>query len=156
MVYEKQKDNMGKLSFEEAIKQLTNIVGKIEQGQIGLQDSLEQYEKGMTLIKHCRGILDKAEKRGRHKERKWWVELRQEEIHWVPVRHYYGRCSIEPKLPFDAEKVKALILELVSTTFDLGTTTYAKLTPEERAEHYVVLSCRQAALHSLYKELGIE
>jgi len=63
MVYEKQKDNMGKLSFEEAIKQLTNIVGKIEQGQIGLQDSLEQYEKGMTLIKHCRGILDKAEKR---------------------------------------------------------------------------------------------
>ena len=60
---EKNTRDIGKLSFEEAIKQLTDIVGKIEQGQITLQDSLEQYEKGMALIKHCRGILSKAEKR---------------------------------------------------------------------------------------------
>jgi exodeoxyribonuclease VII small subunit len=51
------------MSFEEAIKELTNIVGKIEQGQIPLQDSLEQYEKGMALIKQCRTILQKAEER---------------------------------------------------------------------------------------------
>jgi exodeoxyribonuclease VII small subunit len=54
---------MSKLSFEEAIKELTNIVSKIEQGQIPLQDSLSQYERGMGLIKHCRTILQKAEKR---------------------------------------------------------------------------------------------
>jgi len=59
----KQKSDIEKLSFEEAIKELTSIVGKIEQGQIPLQDSLEQYEKGMALIKHCRAILQKAEKR---------------------------------------------------------------------------------------------
>jgi len=59
----KQKNNIEKLTFEEAIKELTNIVGKIEQGQIPLHDSLEQYEKGMALIKHCRTILQKAEKR---------------------------------------------------------------------------------------------
>jgi len=59
----KQKSDIEKLTFEEAIKELTSIVGKIEQGQIPLQDSLEQYEKGMALIKHCRGILQKAEKR---------------------------------------------------------------------------------------------
>ncbi len=59
----KQKSDIEKLTFEEAIKELTSIVGKIEQGQIPLQDSLEQYEKGMVLIKHCRGILQKAEKR---------------------------------------------------------------------------------------------
>jgi exodeoxyribonuclease VII small subunit len=59
----KQKSDIEKLTFEEAIKELTNIVGKIEQGQIPLQDSLEQYEKGMALIKHCRTILQKAEKR---------------------------------------------------------------------------------------------
>lgn len=59
----KQKNDLGKLGFEESIKELTNIVGKIEQGQIPLQDSLEQYEKGMALIKHCRAILQKAEKR---------------------------------------------------------------------------------------------
>ena len=59
----RQKSDIEKLSFEEAIKELTSIVGKIEQGQIPLQDSLEQYEKGMALIKHCRAILQKAEKR---------------------------------------------------------------------------------------------
>ena len=63
MADKKQKDNIDKMSFEEAIQALTNIVGKIEQGQIPLQDSLEQYEKGMALIKHCRETLQKAEKR---------------------------------------------------------------------------------------------
>ncbi len=58
-----EKDDISKLSFEQAIKELTAIVGKIEQGEIALQDSLEQYEKGMALIKHCRGILHRAEKR---------------------------------------------------------------------------------------------
>ena len=59
----KKKDDISKLSFEEAIKELTNIVGKIEQGEIPLQDSLTQYEKGMALIKHCQNILRTAEKR---------------------------------------------------------------------------------------------
>ena len=63
MAGEKRKNNLSKLSFEEAIKELTNIVGKIEQGQIPLQDSLSQYERGMALINHCRTILQKAEKR---------------------------------------------------------------------------------------------
>jgi len=63
MAEKKQKNDIGKLSFEEAIKELGNIVGKIEQGQIPLQDSLKQYERGMALIKHCRTILEKAVKR---------------------------------------------------------------------------------------------
>ena len=63
MAGKKQKDDLGELSFEESIRELTNIVTKIEQGQIPLQDSLQQYEKGMALIKHCRTILNKAEKR---------------------------------------------------------------------------------------------
>jgi exodeoxyribonuclease VII small subunit len=63
MAKNENKNDIGKMSFEEAIKELTDIVGKIEQGKIPLQDSLEQYEKGMALIKHCKGILEKAEKR---------------------------------------------------------------------------------------------
>ncbi len=59
----KEKKDTGKPSFEEAIKELTEIVHKIESGETPLQDSLEQYERGMTLIKHCREILKKAEKR---------------------------------------------------------------------------------------------
>ncbi len=59
----KKKDDISKLSFEEAIKELGSIVGKIEQGEIPLQDSLTQYERGMALIKHCQNILRTAEKR---------------------------------------------------------------------------------------------
>lgn len=59
----KEKKDISKLGFEGAIKELTTIVGRIEQGQTPLQSSLEQYERGMALIKHCRGILQKAEKR---------------------------------------------------------------------------------------------
>jgi len=63
MAKNKQKNNISKLSFEQAIKELGSIVGKIEQGQIPLQDSLNQYERGTALIKHCQNILRSAEKR---------------------------------------------------------------------------------------------
>jgi exodeoxyribonuclease VII small subunit len=58
-----KNDDIEKMTFEQAIQQLKGIVDRIEQGEIPLQDSLEQYEKGMALIKHCRDILQKAEKR---------------------------------------------------------------------------------------------
>ncbi len=63
MTKNEKKNDIAKLTFEQAITQLTDIVGKIELGEIPLQDSLNQYEKGMALIKHCKGILEKAEKR---------------------------------------------------------------------------------------------
>jgi exodeoxyribonuclease VII small subunit len=50
-------------TFEEAVAQLETIVAAIESGQIGLEESLAKYEQGMELVKRCRGILDKAEKR---------------------------------------------------------------------------------------------
>ena len=58
-----EKNNKTNLTFEQAIDQLNQIVSRIEQGQVPLQESLEQYEKGMKLIQHCRGILQDAEKR---------------------------------------------------------------------------------------------
>ena len=63
MAEKKNKDDVSKLGFEESIVRLKTIVGMIEQGEIPLQDSLEKYEQGMLLIKHCREILQKAEKR---------------------------------------------------------------------------------------------
>ena len=63
MAKNEKKNDIGKMTFEEAIKELGGIVQRIEQGEIPLQDNLEQYEKGMALIKHCKGILVKAEKR---------------------------------------------------------------------------------------------
>jgi exodeoxyribonuclease VII small subunit len=58
-----KKDDLSKLKFEDAIGQLEQIVDKIEAGDVSLETSLAQYEKGMALIKHCRGILQKAEKK---------------------------------------------------------------------------------------------
>jgi exodeoxyribonuclease VII small subunit len=63
MAEKKNKDDVSKLGFEESIVRLKTIVGLIEQGEIPLQDSLEKYEQGMLLIKHCRDILQRAEKR---------------------------------------------------------------------------------------------
>ena len=52
-----------KLKFEEAVAQLEAIIEGIESGEVGLEESLAQYEKGMKLIAHCRSILTAAEKR---------------------------------------------------------------------------------------------
>jgi len=58
-----KKDDLSKLKFEDAIGQLEKIVNEIEAGDVSLETSLAQYEKGMALIKHCRSILQKAEKK---------------------------------------------------------------------------------------------
>jgi exodeoxyribonuclease VII small subunit len=63
MAKNQKKNDISEKGFEESIKELTQIVSKIEQGEIALESSLEQYERGMALIKHCKGILEKAEKR---------------------------------------------------------------------------------------------
>ncbi len=52
-----------KLKFEEAIEQLERIIEGVESGEVGLEESLSQYENGMKLIAHCRTILTAAEKR---------------------------------------------------------------------------------------------
>lgn len=50
-------------SFEDSLSQLEAIVSAIEEGKIGLQDSITEYEKGMRLVRHCRSILAEAEAR---------------------------------------------------------------------------------------------
>ena len=57
------KKKQDKPTFEQAVTELKQIVDKIEDGQIPLEESIGQYEKGMALIQHCRTILQQAEKR---------------------------------------------------------------------------------------------
>jgi len=52
-----------KQSFESSLEQLETIVTEVEAGDIGLEESIAKYEKGMKLIKTCQTILDKAEER---------------------------------------------------------------------------------------------
>lgn len=52
-----------RVKFEQALERLEKIVTAIEQGKIGMEDAMRQYEEGMSLIKFCRGILTEAELR---------------------------------------------------------------------------------------------
>ena len=49
------------VTFEQAITRLEKIVQAIEQGKVGLEDSIKQFEEGMALIARCRSILGSAE-----------------------------------------------------------------------------------------------
>lgn len=49
------------LTFEEALANLEAIVKDVEEGKVGLEDSIRRYEEGMKLLKHCRTILSQAE-----------------------------------------------------------------------------------------------
>ena len=51
------------LGFEQAIDKLEDLIEQIESGEVGLEEAIAQYEQGQALIKRCRGILDKAERR---------------------------------------------------------------------------------------------
>ena len=50
-----------KLSFEKAMARLEEIVKSIEQGKVGLEESIKQFGEGMALIQRCRSVLADAE-----------------------------------------------------------------------------------------------
>jgi exodeoxyribonuclease VII small subunit len=56
-------DDSAPLSFEQAMEQLEAIVERIERGEIGLEDSVKQYEQGVALISRCKEILTAAEQK---------------------------------------------------------------------------------------------
>jgi exodeoxyribonuclease VII small subunit len=55
--------NIDNLSFEEALKQLTELVGKLESGQLPLEESVAAFESGVQLSRRCEALLDHAEQR---------------------------------------------------------------------------------------------
>ncbi len=52
-----------KLSFEDALGRLEELIDQIESGEIGLEESLKRYEQGTALIKRCRSVLDAAQQK---------------------------------------------------------------------------------------------
>jgi len=51
------------VKFEAALEKLEEIVDKLESGDIGLDESIKQYEEGMKLLKFCTAKLDEVEKK---------------------------------------------------------------------------------------------
>jgi exodeoxyribonuclease VII small subunit len=52
---------IGKLSFEEALAALEQVVSQLEGGQVPLEQSIALYERGDALKKHCEAKLGEAE-----------------------------------------------------------------------------------------------
>ncbi len=50
-------------NFEQALAELHSLVEKMEQGGLSLQDSLQYFEKGVGLIRHCQTELAAAEQK---------------------------------------------------------------------------------------------
>ncbi len=49
--------------FEASLKKLEQIVRELESGDVGLNESLNRFEEGITLYKQCRETLETAEKK---------------------------------------------------------------------------------------------
>ena len=52
-------DDLEKLTFEETVGQLEQLVKKLESGQISLEDQVSAYEEGSKLADHAKQLLDK-------------------------------------------------------------------------------------------------
>ncbi len=49
--------------FEQALKELEAIVGRMEQGDASLEESLKQFERGIVLTRACQQALKAAEQK---------------------------------------------------------------------------------------------
>ena len=58
-----ENEDVKTLSFEAALQQLEEIVGKLESGRAPLAESIAIYERGEALKAHCENLLRTAEAR---------------------------------------------------------------------------------------------
>lgn len=51
--------------FERSLDELEQLVQRMEKGDLTLDDSLQAYERGVVLYRHCQTALEQAESRVR-------------------------------------------------------------------------------------------
>lgn len=54
------------LSFEQNLQSLELIVSQLEKGDLALEESLKQFEKGIALAHKCQEMLQQAEQKIKH------------------------------------------------------------------------------------------
>ena len=50
-----------KMSFEDALKMLEQLISALEKGELSLEESLRKFKEGMELTRHCRKLLTDAD-----------------------------------------------------------------------------------------------
>lgn len=51
------------IHFEQSVTELEEIVRQLEKGELTLEDSLKQFEKGIGLARRCQDVLNQAEQK---------------------------------------------------------------------------------------------
>ncbi len=54
------------MSFEDSMSRLEDIVRRLEEGKVPLEESIKLYEEGMKIGNRCRRMLEEAEQRIQH------------------------------------------------------------------------------------------
>lgn len=54
---------ISQMSFEDAMKQLEQVVTRLERGDVALEESIKLYERGAALKKRCEDKLKEAEEK---------------------------------------------------------------------------------------------
>ncbi len=49
--------------FEASLEALETLVARMESGELGLEQSLEEFQQGMQLVDRCQRALDEAQRR---------------------------------------------------------------------------------------------
>lgn len=56
-------DDIATLTFDKALDELRDVVARLEEGGLPLEESIALYERGAALHEHCGVLLDDAELR---------------------------------------------------------------------------------------------
>jgi exodeoxyribonuclease VII small subunit len=51
------------VQFEQSVSDLEHIVKQLENGELSLEDSLKEFEKGIYLARKCQDVLNQAEQK---------------------------------------------------------------------------------------------
>ena len=60
---EKTKKAAPNISFEDALTELEEIAMRLEDGELGLDDSIKEFENGIKLARICHDKLEEAERK---------------------------------------------------------------------------------------------
>jgi len=55
--------DVASMSYEQARDELVGLVARLENGQVGLEESMHLWQRGEVLAAHCGQWLDRAEAR---------------------------------------------------------------------------------------------
>ncbi len=57
------EDGKNDFNFEEKLRELEQLVTRMEDGELGLEESLKTFESGVKLVKECQQALEQAEQK---------------------------------------------------------------------------------------------